>query len=35
MAPGSVSFEIMERDTPTHAFAFDRHVEIARFELLR
>lgn len=31
----AVSFEVMRREKLTHAFAFDRHFEIAGFELLR
>lgn len=31
----AVSFEIMRREKLTHAFAFDRHFEVAGFELLR
>jgi predicted nucleic acid-binding protein len=31
----AVSFELMTREKLTHAFAFDRHFEIAGFELLR
>jgi predicted nucleic acid-binding protein len=31
----AVSFEIMTREKLTHAFAFDRHFEIAGFERLR
>lgn len=30
----AVSFEVMRRNRLTHAFAFDRHFEIAGFELL-
>ncbi len=31
----AVSFEVMRREKLTHAFAFDRHFEVAGFELLR
>jgi hypothetical protein len=31
----AVSFEIMAREKVTHAFAFDRHFEIAGIDLLR
>jgi predicted nucleic acid-binding protein len=31
----AVSFEIMKREKLTHAFAFDRHFEVAGFSLLR
>ena len=31
----AVSFEVMRREKITHAFAFDRHFQIAGFELLR
>ena len=31
----AVSFEVMQREKLTHAFAFDRHFEVAGFELLR
>ena len=31
----AVSFEIMRREKLTHAFAFDRHFEIAGFSVLR
>jgi predicted nucleic acid-binding protein len=31
----AVSFEIMKREKLTHAFGFDRHFEIAGFNLLR
>ena len=30
----AVSFEVMQRNRLTHAFAFDRHFSIAGFELL-
>lgn len=30
----AVSFEIMRQEKLTHAFAFDRHFEVAGFELL-
>ena len=30
----AVSFEVMRRRKVTHAFAFDRHFEVAGFELL-
>lgn len=31
----AVSFEVMRREKITHAFAFDRHFQVAGFELLR
>ncbi|MEX1256737.1 MAG: PIN domain-containing protein [Gemmatimonadota bacterium] len=31
----AVSFEVMRREKLTHAFAFDRHFEVAGFTLLR
>jgi predicted nucleic acid-binding protein len=31
----AVSFEVMRREKITHAFAFDRHFEVAGFKLLR
>lgn len=31
----AVSFEVMRREKITHAFAFDRHFEVAGYELLR
>ncbi len=31
----AVSFEVMRREKITHAFAFDRHFEVAGFRLLR
>ena len=31
----AVSFEVMRREKLTHAFAFDRHFEVAGFKLLR
>jgi hypothetical protein len=31
----AVSFEVMRRQKITHAFAFDRHFEVAGFKLLR
>lgn len=31
----AVSFEVMRREKLTHAFAFDRHFEVAGFELLK
>lgn len=31
----AVSFEVMSREKITHAFAFDRHFEVAGFKLLR
>ena len=30
----AISFEIMRRERVTHAFAFDRHFEVAGFKLL-
>lgn len=31
----AVSFEVMRREGLSHAFAFDKHFEVAGFELLR
>jgi len=31
----AVSFEVMRREKVSHAFAFDRHFEVAGFQLLR
>ena len=31
----AVSFEVMRREKITHAFAFDRHFEVAGYNLLR
>ena len=31
----AVNFEVMRRERLTHAFAFDRHFELAGFRLLR
>jgi predicted nucleic acid-binding protein len=31
----AVSFAVMQRERVTHAFAFDRHFEVAGFQLLR
>jgi predicted nucleic acid-binding protein len=31
----AVSFEVMRRERVTQAFAFDRHFEVAGFDLLR
>lgn len=31
----AVSFEVMRREGLKHAFAFDRHFEVAGFDLLR